>query len=97
MKTVDLRREQVSIDELLRTVGTDVVRITSKEGAEFVLEAADAFEREASELGQSARFMAFVTERSAESGGSSLAEIEARLSRVDQANGASGDDTVPKG
>ena len=56
MKTVDLRRQQISIDELLRCVGADVVRITSKEGEQFVLEAADAFEREVNELGQSMKF-----------------------------------------
>ena len=76
MKTIDLHREQLSLDELLRSVGGDVVRITSKDGNEFVLEAADAFEREANALGQSAKFMALLAERSAESGRISLADVE---------------------
>ncbi len=42
--------------------------MTSKEGAEFVLEAADGFEREAKELGQSRKFMAFLAQRSTEPG-----------------------------
>ncbi len=56
-----------------------MVRITSKDGDEFVLEAAGAFEREAGELGRSAKFMAFLAERSAEPGRRSLADVEARL------------------
>ncbi len=86
MKTIDLRRQQVGIDELLRSVGGDMVRITSKDGDEFILEAADAFEREADELGQSGKFMAFLAERSSESGRISLAEIESRLAGVESAS-----------
>ena len=79
MKTIDLRHQEVSLDELLRSLGGDVVRITSKDGEEFVLEAADAFEREAAELGRSETFMAFLAERSAEPGRTSLADIESHL------------------
>ena len=79
MKTIDLRNQRIELDELLQSVGSDLVRITSKNGDEFVLEAADAFEHEVAELGRSEKFMAFLAERSAESGRRSLAEIEARL------------------
>lgn len=79
MKSIDLRREQLTLDELLRSVGTDVVRITSKDGDEFVLEAADTFEREANALGQSAKFMAFLADRAAESGRISLEDFVSRL------------------
>jgi hypothetical protein len=79
VKTIDLRLQQISLDELLDSVGGDVVRITNKDGDEFVLEAADVFEREASELGRSAKFMAFLAERSAEPARTSLADIESRL------------------
>jgi hypothetical protein len=90
--SADLRQEQVSIDDLLRSVGGDVVRITSKEGTEFVLEAADGFEREAKELGQSRKFMTFLAQRSAEPGRVPLAEIEARLSGAQPAHGVSVDE-----
>ena len=79
MKTIDLRQQQVALDDLLRSVGGDVVRITSKDGDEFVLEAAGAFDREADELGRSAKFMAFLAERAAEPGRRSLADVEAHL------------------
>jgi hypothetical protein len=97
VKTVDLRQQDVTIDELLRSVGNDVVRVTSREGAEFVLEAADAFEREARELGESATFMEFLANRAAEPGNVPLAEIEARLSAADPANGAPADKADPSG
>jgi hypothetical protein len=90
VKTIDLRRQQVTLDELLRSVGGDVVRLTSKDGQEFILEAADAFEREVAELGQSAKFLAFLAERSAESGRISLADIEARLTAAEPTAPASG-------
>ena len=95
MRTVDLRRQDVTLDELLRRVGNDVIRVTSKEGEEFVLEAADAFEREARELGRSEKFMEFLSERSSEPGGVSLAQIEARLSGADPVSGGSADNVEP--
>jgi hypothetical protein len=90
MKTIDLRRQEVSLDELLRSVGAETLRITSKDGDEFVLEAADGFEREVDELGRSAKFMAFLAERSAESGRISLADIESRLAVAESTSHDSG-------
>jgi hypothetical protein len=95
MKTIDLRRQQISIDELLESAGADVVRITSKGGDEFLLEAADAFEREAKELGHSAKFMAFLEARSAEPSRVSLAEIESRLAAADPAGTSSNEAAEP--
>jgi len=95
VKTVDLRRQQVTLDELLRLVGGDMVRITSRDGDEFVLEAADAFEREAAEFGRSAKFMALLAERSAESGRISLADIESRLARAEPTSGVTDAITDP--
>jgi hypothetical protein len=80
MKTIDLRQQPLTIDELLEAAsGSDPVRITNKHGDEFILEQADAFEREAAEFGRSEKFMAFLAERAAESGRTSLADIERRL------------------
>jgi hypothetical protein len=95
VRTVDLRRQHLTIDELLRSVGNDVIRVTSKDGEEFVLEAADAFEREARELGQSAKFMEFLAGRAAEPGIVPLAEIEARLAVANPANGSPADKAEP--
>jgi hypothetical protein len=57
--------------------------ITNKDGEEFVLESADAFEREANELRCSARFMAFLAKRAAERGRIALEDIESRLTGKD--------------
>jgi hypothetical protein len=79
--TIDLRRQQVTLEELLQAAGGDAVRITNKDGDEFILEPANALECEATELGRSAKFMALLAERSAERGRTALADIEHRLSQ----------------
>ena len=84
MRTLDLRQQQVTVAELLQFARTESVRIVDEEGAEFILEAADAFEREVAELGQSEPFMEFLAERSKEPGGISLEEIERKLAQPEQ-------------
>jgi hypothetical protein len=81
MRTLDLRQQQVTVIELLQFARTESVRIVDEEGAEFILEAADALEREVVELGQSEPFMAFLAERSKEPGGISLEELERKLAQ----------------
>jgi hypothetical protein len=51
----------------------------SEYGSEFILEAADEFDREVADLGQSEKFMLFLAERSQEPGSISLEELEQRL------------------
>lgn len=58
-------------------------------------EDADAFEREAAEPGRSERFLAFLSERSRESGRNSLEEIESRLGRIESLH--KGKDAVDQG
>jgi hypothetical protein len=83
MTTIDLRLQQVTVEELLRSANDGAVRITNSDGHEFILEPADALEREAAELGQSASFMAFLAERAAEPGRIPLADVAAELAEVD--------------
>lgn len=79
MKVFDLRQQQITVAELLQLASVDSVVILDEDGDEFILEAADAFEREVAELGQSRKFMAFLAERSQQPGLTSLDEIERRL------------------
>jgi hypothetical protein len=79
MKTVDLRHERFTIDELLQLAVSEAVIVRSKEGGDFILEAADSFDREVEELGGSERFSAFLNERFEEKGRIPLEEIERRL------------------
>jgi len=81
MKTLDLRQQHVTVDELLRFARTEPVRIVAEEGDEFILEVADACEREVAELGQSEKFMAFLAERSQEPGVISLDAIARKFTQ----------------
>ena len=74
-----MREKPVTVDELLQLASTDVVVIVNSDGNEFVIEAADAFEREAAQLGASAKFMAFLAEPSREPDSVSLEDVERRL------------------
>ena len=79
MTKVDLRERPVTVDELLQLASTDVVVIVNQDGNEFVIEAADAFDREAAQLGASTKFMSFLAERSQEPGSLSLEDVERRV------------------
>ena len=72
MTTIDLTQVQPSVDDLLRMAAGVPVRIRSRNGEEFILESADAFDREAAELSQSEKFMSFLAERAQEPGRTSL-------------------------
>ena len=79
MRILDLRQQHVTVAELLRVARTESVRIVDESGVEFILEAADAFEREMAELGQSEPFMAFLAERSKEPEATSPDDLERKL------------------
>jgi hypothetical protein len=79
MITLDLRQKAISLDELLQLASSDSVLVVNQDGNEFVVETADAFDREVAELGQSTKFMTFLAERSNEKASVSLDEIERRL------------------
>ncbi|MFV9507644.1 MAG: hypothetical protein AB4911_24090 [Oscillochloridaceae bacterium umkhey_bin13] len=76
----------MSIDELFRHATHESIRVITKSGAIFVIEAADEFEQEIAQLRASPRFMAFLAQRSQEKAGSiSLdafeQEIEAEIAQ----------------
>jgi methyl-accepting chemotaxis protein len=79
VKTLDLRQSPMSVTALLQAARQESVRILSEDGSEFILEAADAFDQELAELGQSEKFMSFLAERSQEVGSISLEDIEQRF------------------
>jgi hypothetical protein len=81
MRTLDLRYQQMTVEELLQVASSEAILILAKDGSEFILETADAFEREVAQLGQSQKFLAFLAERSKEPGSISFEEIERRLTQ----------------
>src|SRR5436309_12622704 len=68
MKTINLKEESPSVAQLLAMARKKSVLLVSKDGATFVLEEADEFDREVAELGNSAKFMKFLRKRSKEKG-----------------------------
>lgn len=83
MIILDLRTQHLTIDELFQAAASEGVHVIAKDGTIFVLEPADEFEREVAQLGQSKPFMAFLAERSKETGGISLEEAMKRLERTE--------------
>ena len=79
MKTVNLSKESPSVGEFLAMARKKTVLLVSRDGATFVLEGADEFDREVAELGNSARFMSFLKKRSKERGVTSIEQFAEEL------------------
>jgi hypothetical protein len=79
MTKLDVRQTPVSVDQLLQMASDDAVLVVNRDGNEFVVEAADAIDREVAGLAASEKFMSFLDERSQEPGSVSLEEIDRRL------------------
>ena len=79
MTKLDVRQTPVSVDELLQLASDDAVLVVNRDGHEFVVEAADAFDREVAQLAASEKFMSFLGERCKDPGSVSLEEIERHL------------------
>jgi len=79
MKTLDLARKRVTLEELLKLASAGSVRILSPDGHPFVLEDAEDFEREVQILGKSKKFGRFLKERSKEPATTSLEEYRRSL------------------
>ena len=79
MKTIDLSREPLTLAELLELAKSEPVRIRAADGTDFLLEEADAFDREVATLAGSEKFMSFLRDRSDETKESSAADVGRRL------------------
>src|SRR5438093_13737805 len=79
MKTVNLKTESPSVGELLAMARKKSVLVVSKDGATFVLEEADEFDREVAELGGSEKFIKFLRKRSKEQAVTPIEEFAKQL------------------
>jgi hypothetical protein len=79
VKTLDLARKPITLEELLKLAAGDSVRIVTADGHAFVLEDADEFEKEVQLLGKSKRFRRFLKERSKEAATTSLEDYRRSL------------------
>jgi hypothetical protein len=84
MKTLDLRKHTVTVEELLHLASSDPVLIRANDGQEFYLEPADELDREVESLGQSEKFMQFLAERSKEPGAIPLEDLQQNLDQQSQ-------------
>src|SRR5207249_3530357 len=80
MKTVNLSKESLSVDELLTMAHEKSVLLVSADGTTYLLEEADDFDREVAVLGNSDRFMRFLKKRSKEKSVASIEELAEELS-----------------
>jgi hypothetical protein len=67
MITIDLRKEKYTLDELLALSTSETLMIYDKDGKHYILEETDNFEEEVEKLGNSEKFLKFLSERSNES------------------------------
>lgn len=80
MITVDLRQQPLTLWELLQKAETDIVRIVSTSGQEFMLVTSEeSLEEEAKRLGKSDKFMKFLAERARKPAVISLKELKQRI------------------
>ena len=83
MKTINLDKKAPSVDELLAIARREVVLLVSQDGTSFVLEEADDFEREVTQLGNSGKFMKFLKERTHEGSATSIERFAGELNSTD--------------
>src|SRR5437764_3710865 len=79
MKTINLKEESPTVAQLLAMARKKSVLLVSKDGATFVLEEADEFDKEVAELGGSDKFIEFLTKRSKEQAVTSIEEFAKQL------------------
>jgi hypothetical protein len=79
MITLDMRKQNITFEELFRAADSGDVLIVTNSGQEYILEAVDEFEREVAQLSQSEKFLNFLAERRKASRRIPLEEVERRL------------------
>jgi hypothetical protein len=79
MTTYDLRKQDITLDELFRIAADETIHVVAKDGTTFVIEPADSFEQEVAMLRKSKKFMAFLAERSKEQATISLDELDQEI------------------
>ena len=79
MKTIDLKKEKVDLDAVIKIARREPVLLVTPDGKEFCIAEADDFDREVEALRGSQAFQRFLDERSASRKRIPLEEIEAEI------------------
>ncbi|MBP8127983.1 MAG: hypothetical protein KA184_00265, partial [Candidatus Hydrogenedentes bacterium] len=78
-KTVNWADGDRSMSEIIEIAKPGPVLVYAVDGAEFILEEADEFEREVAALGNSDKFLSFLQRRSQEGGEVPASDVAKRL------------------
>ena len=81
MKTVKVEDEKLNLQDVIKLARKEPVVLLTADGKEFVLAAADDFERELEALRGSHAFQRFLEERSKSASRVSLEDIESEIDR----------------
>lgn len=81
MRTVELEKEPLDLEAIIRLASREPVLLVTPEGKEYCLVEADDFEREVETLRGSQAFQRFLEERSAGTRRFPLEKIEAEIER----------------
>src|SRR5262249_62205790 len=92
MKTLDLKRKQISLEEVLKLASAGAGRILTAEGHAFVGEGADDFGKEVKLLGKNKKFQRFLKDRTKEVATTSLEDYRRSLDLRSQWRGRIGVD-----
>ena len=87
MRTIDLEKEPLDLEAVIKLASQEPVLLVTPEGKEFCLAEADDFEREVETLRGSQAFQRFLEERSASTRRIPLEEIEAEIEQELAAQG----------
>ena len=79
MKTINLKHQRLKVQDLLQLAKLESLFILSEDGHHYILEEADEFDKEVAVLGESDKFMNFLSERSEEKATVSIDELEKKL------------------
>jgi hypothetical protein len=79
MKTVDLAKEKLDLEAVIKIASREPILLVTPDGKEFCIAEADDFEREVEALRGSRAFQRFLDERSASTKRIPLEEIEAEI------------------
>jgi hypothetical protein len=87
MRTIELDKEPLDLEAVIKLASQEPVLLVTPEGKEFCLAEADDFEREVEALRGSQAFQRFLDERSASTKRIPLEEIEAEIEQELAAQG----------
>ncbi|MGV0025449.1 hypothetical protein [Phormidesmis priestleyi] len=79
MRMLDLSKQNISLEDLLKLAASESVCIVSETGQTFILEEADEFDQEVETLGKSEKFKKFLSDRSRENSAMSLKSYQRSL------------------